>query len=235
MNTLLLIQLIAAHLVSDFILQPHAWVKSRRTKHWKSEFLYFHAIITAVTAWIFTGFLYWKIPVVLFVTHLIIDLWKSYRSNGIAYFILDQSFHLIVTVGLWTWFSPVNTDLFREYMTSFNNLVFWSCATGAVFLTMPASVIIGMLTKRWRDQVEDENKSLENAGKWIGILERLIVFVLILNEQYEAIGLLIAAKSILRFNETRGAQMRTEYLLIGTLISMVIAISTGLLIKSFLT
>jgi hypothetical protein len=35
MNTLLLIQLIAAHLVSDFILQPDAWVESRKNNHWK--------------------------------------------------------------------------------------------------------------------------------------------------------------------------------------------------------
>ena len=37
-------------------------------------------------------------------------------------------------------------------------------------------------------------EALGNAGKWIGIIERLGILTLVLNHQYEAIGLLIAAK-----------------------------------------
>jgi hypothetical protein len=209
-------------------------VESRKNNHWKSKYLYLHCAITALTAWLFTSFLYWQVPVVLFITHLVIDIWKSYRNNGIAYFIIDQVVHLAIIIGLWTWLCPVSQDLLWEYITSLNNVVLWSYAAGAVFLTQPLSVLIGMLTKKWREQIEDDKESLENAGKWIGILERIIVFVLVINKQYEAIGLLIAAKSILRFNETKGAHLRTEYLLIGTLISMAIAITTGLFIKSIL-
>lgn len=234
MNALLLIQLIAAHLVSDFILQPDKWVDDRNKKHWKSGYLYLHCATTAMVAWIFTGFYYWQIPLVLFVSHLAIDLLKSYRNNGLFWFIIDQAMHLAIIIGLWTWLCPVNIQSLWELVLSLNNVAFWTYALGAVFLTQPVSVLIGLLTKRWREQIEEDKKSLENAGKWIGILERLIVFVLVINKQYEAIGLLIAAKSILRFNETKGAQLRTEYLLIGTLISMVIAITTGLFIKSIL-
>jgi hypothetical protein len=49
--------------------------------------------------------------------------------------------------------------------------------------------------------------------------------------QYSAIGLLVAAKGIIRFNEKDRQETKTEYLVIGTLMSIVLAIITGLLIK----
>ena len=73
----------------------------------------------------------------------------------------------------------------------------------------------------------DENKSLENAGKLIGIMERMITLMLILNIQYEAVGLVIAAKSILRFSSTA----KSEYVLMGTLLSFGFAIFWGVILN----
>ena len=92
---------------------------------------------------------------------------------------------------------------------------------------MPAGILIGQLTRKWRDQIAD-SISLGNAGKWIGIIERIIILALVFNHQYEAIGLLVAAKGLLRFNEANRPEVKTEYLLIGTLISMGMAVLTGL-------
>lgn len=74
------------------------------------------------------------------------------------------------------------------------------------------------------------NDSLEQAGKYIGILERLFVFGFIVLNQWQAIGFLIAAKSVFRFNDLSNAKDRklTEYVLIGTLLSFALAIFTGL-------
>ena len=47
---------------------------------------------------------------------------------------------------------------------------------------------------------------------------------------YEALGFLIAAKSLLRFQETD--TKRTEYVLIGTLISFGVAVLLGVIINS---
>ena len=91
-----------------------------------------------------------------------------------------------------------------------------------------------MLTRRWREQLADTSNSLADAGKWIGILERLIIFVLVVFNQYAAIALLTAAKSILRFSESKNAQGRSEYVLIGTLISISFALVAGLIIKTLL-
>ena len=54
-----------------------------------------------------------------------------------------------------------------------------------------------------------------------GELERFLVYVLILVNQFEAIGFLIAAKSILRFGELKEDRRDAEYVIIGTMWSLV--------------
>ena len=100
--------------------------------------------------------------------------------------------------------------------------------TAYVFVTFPVGILIGQLTKKWREQIADA-PTLGNAGKWIGIIERIVILTLVFNHQYAAMGLLITAKSLLRFSEANRAEIKTEYLLIGTLISITIAILTGLI------
>ena len=81
----------------------------------------------------------------------------------------------------------------------------------------------------WSLEEDNSEDSLESAGKYIGILERLFVFGFILLNQWSAIGLLIAAKSVFRFGDLSRAKDRklTEYILIGTLISFGLAIFIG--------
>ena len=57
--------------------------------------------------------------------------------------------------------------------------------------------------------------------------ECLIVLFVVLS-QYEAIGFLIAAKSILRFSEATSGSVKSEYVLTGTLLSLTIALCLGL-------
>ena len=48
--------------------------------------------------------------------------------------------------------------------------------------------------------------------------------------QYEAIGFLIAAKSILRFSEASKGDEKSEYVLTGTLLSLAIALCLGIFV-----
>jgi len=54
-----------------------------------------------------------------------------------------------------------------------------------------------------------------------------------LTGHFEAIGFLLAAKSIFRFGDLKEAKDRklTEYVLIGTLLSFGLALLTGLLVQ----
>ncbi len=230
-ETIWLIKLLLSHLITDFILQPVAWVEDRRAKHFASPKLYLHGLITAMAAWLLIGWSYWLVAIVILVSHIMIDGWKSYQKNTSEYFILDQLLHLAVILGCW-YFLFINLDFTKYTWNRLNqNVYVWATITAFVFVSFPAGIIIGQLTKHWRDKVRDPQNNLENAGKWIGIAERIIVLILVLHNQYAAIGLLIAAKGIIRFGEKDREEVKTEYLVIGTLLSIGLAIVTGLLIK----
>ncbi|WP_438969203.1 hypothetical protein [Nonlabens sp.] len=76
---------------------------------------------------------------------------------------------------------------------------------------------------------------LKNSGKWIGMLERLLIFLFIITNHFSAVGLLLTAKSVFRFGDlSKAKNMKlTEYVLIGTLLSFGIAILIGLLFKNY--
>jgi hypothetical protein len=89
------------------------------------------------------------------------------------------------------------------------------------------------LMSNWSKALNDGNEeSLNNAGKYIGMLERLFVFVFIITGNWEGIGFLLAAKSVFRFGDLKESKDRklTEYILIGTLLSFGIAIAVGMIV-----
>src|SRR5699024_1678830 len=67
---------------------------------------------------------------------------------------------------------------------------------------------------------------------YIGMLERVFIFVFIITGNWEGIGFLLAAKSIFRFGDLKDSKDRnlTEYILIGTLLSFGIVDATALLV-----
>jgi len=223
-----LTKLILAHLLSDFLLQPYSWIESRNRKHFASPHLYLHVGVTAAIALLLIGYLYWKVLLVILITHLLIDGWKSYQPDKVKYFLIDQVLHLVVIAACW-YFTFLHPGDIRMVWTAFNTTNNWILLTAFIFLTQPAGIIIGQLTKKWRNQLPDAD-SLGNAGKWIGIIERILILVFILNHQYASVGLMITAKSLLRFNEPNRQEVKTEYLLIGTLISFSVAVVIGIMV-----
>lgn len=223
-----LTKLLLAHLLTDFVLQPASWIQSRKKFHFASPHLYLHGLVTALGALIMIGFQYWLTGLVILVTHTLIDGWKSYQKDDVKYFLLDQFFHLIIILLCWyfLFYSPADIKLFWQRI---NTNTFWILTTAFVFLTQPAAILIAQLTKAWRAQIQN-GESLGNAGKWIGIIERIIILVLVLNQQYALVGLLMTAKGLLRFNEPNRQEVKTEYLVIGTLISFGMAALTGILV-----
>ena len=225
-----LIKLLLSHLITDFILQPTSWVDDRIAKHYASGKLYLHGLITALLAWVMIGWQYWLVAVVILITHIAIDCWKSYQKRTLSYFLIDQLLHFIVIIGCWYLTFVKWTDV-QLIWHKFNvEPAIWKLIIAFVFITIPAGILIGQLTRQWRDKI-DGAESLANAGKWIGIVERIIILIFVLQSQYSAIGLLVAAKGIIRFNEKDRPEIKTEYLVIGTLLSIGIALITGLLAK----
>ncbi len=69
-----------------------------------------------------------------------------------------------------------------------------------------------------------------NTGRIIGMLERTIIYIAVLNNEVAAIGLVLAAKAFTRYKEFEDRDF-AEYVLIGTLLSAVIAVAVAMVVK----
>jgi len=227
------IKLILAHLLGDFLLQPKSWVENKEFQKIRSPKLYQHITIHGIIAMVLLWDLsLWLLAFQIMVLHYGIDLLKLYIQQEpikSKWFVIDQILHVlsIITLSL-IWFSTWD-DITPIFLDPAN----WLNLTAVVFLTVASGIIIQTLLGGWSKQLSDnKDESLANAGKYIGILERLLVFMFIVNEHWEAVGFLLAAKSVFRFGDLKESKDRklTEYILIGTLLSFGIAILVGMLV-----
>lgn len=99
-------------------------------------------------------------------------------------------------------------------------------AVGVGLLTVPANSVVRFVLRAARGQ--DERADV-GAGRWIGSLERLLIFVLVVIGEAGAAGLVVAAKSIIRFPEISAtpAKIDPEYVLVGSLTSWLAAFAVG--------
>ena len=109
----LLLLLLLAHMLGDFVFQSSTWIDERYEKHLFSKRLYAHAAIHSalsltvlwsllMPSWQLLGF-----AAIIGITHFAIDLAKSYTPPGrIRLFVIDQLLHLLV-IGLAGHFKPV--------------------------------------------------------------------------------------------------------------------------------
>ena len=231
---ILFTKLFLAHLIGDFLLQPYLWVVHKEANKITSKYLFFHVLVHfAVTMILLWNLEYWKIALVIVVSHYVIDLAKLYtsalfKSKSIPFFI-DQFSHIIVLYACAYYGNLIGQTMFLMEQID------WLLVTAIVFVSFPSAIIMGKLLEGMSDQIELNHKSLPNAGKYIGIIERLFVLVFIILGRWEAIGLLITAKSVFRFNDLKQSNNRklTEYILIGTLLSFGLAIITGIIYTHF--
>ncbi|MFC6267513.1 DUF3307 domain-containing protein [Frigoriflavimonas asaccharolytica] len=226
--------LILAHLLGDFILQPNSWVADKEKKKLKSIYLYIHVLIHAALTAIFLWDLQlWWMVAIIAISHFLIDAAKllyQKANNRKFWFFLDQALHIFIILGLLFILNGLDFNFEITHQTV-------KIITGFVFITVPTSILIKNLLSAWSPITIDHSKiqteSLVNAGKYIGILERVLVFIFIIVNHWEGVGFMIAAKSVFRFSDLAEAKQRklTEYVLIGTLLSFGIAILTAMAIN----
>ncbi|WP_334028619.1 DUF3307 domain-containing protein [Alteromonas sp. P256] len=178
-------------------------------------------------------------------THFIIDAVKSYASPTTFAFVIDQAAHIIVAIILWALLTQQFTPLLQHiYAINYHHLVL---LLAYLVILSPTSIFIKQLLSPWTKELEEltnptrtselvqlpVRRTLAMAGQRIGYLERLLILTFVLLNQFAAIGFLIAAKSIFRFGDLTKSEDKklTEYVLLGTLTSVVITIATGLVAK----
>lgn len=248
----ILVRLLIAHCITDFLLQPNKWILHKKRKIWRSKYLWYHGLLTGALAWLLVpNFSIWWAILLISTTHIITDAFKlsaekKYGSK-LSFFLIDQFVHLLIIIITWLWivggWEKINLFI-QTYLPDYRILL---RVLGYLLMIGPVGYIIQFLTKKWLFEL-DPDDSLKEAGKWIGILERVLTITFIYISQFSAIGFLVAAKSILRVIDKPdkpsgeptlikpfSSRKRTEYVLIGTFLSFTIAILTGLVINWLLS
>ncbi|MBN2318804.1 MAG: DUF3307 domain-containing protein [Acidobacteria bacterium] len=245
----ILIYLTAAHFLGDFVFQTDAIASGKK----RTAVLLKNAAIVAALGYLLCGiWSLWKIPLVIFLTHSLVDYIKvKTERETVCSFIIDQILHLAVILAvvfaLDTNFIPVtaSSTLWTE-MIGRGFLRFSILITGFTVSVKAGAILIGLAVKPFTDQLmvtkrmetgdATKIRGFENGGKVIGYLERSLIFFFILTGQPTGIGFLIAAKSILRFGEVKDREnrMEAEYIIIGTLMSFGYGMFIAYLTKFFM-
>lgn len=237
---ILALKLILAHFIGDFVLQPAHWVEGKLQNKWRSKYLYWHILVHLLALLLILQFQHLGAVAIIIVSHFLIDLGKLSLTNPKNYrwlFVVDQVLHILVIGAMVYWISPFEIDFSLLFGEKTLILI-----TFLVFVTYVCGILMRMLLAPYIDEIAKDDESteggsLKNAGTYIGMLERLFVFGFILIQQWAAIGLLIAAKSVFRFGDLNKGKNRklTEYVLIGTLLSFGFAILSGIVYSYLMT
>lgn len=229
---LLIFQLIA-HVLADFIFQSPRAAESKNLSGFASKYLYLHALIVFLTSFILSfQWLFIFASLIIALSHLLLDGFKQYM-NRIKFlksscFFFDQMLHVLVIVAvvfLFKHFFNIK-PVIDFHLNNHHLLILFAY----ILILKPSNIIIKEVFNVYNISISvEDNEELLNAGKLIGNIERVLTLTLVLLNQYEIVGFIFAAKSILRFKDTDTS--RTEYVLIGTLLSFGIAILLGIGLK----
>ncbi|UYW01893.1 DUF3307 domain-containing protein [Flavobacterium agricola] len=150
------------------------------------------------------------------------------RIKNIWVFALSVSLHVLCMACFVYYFYPFQLDFSVVFSTKVYLLL-----VALLLLTLFCNVLIKRLMEFLNYAIP--KTGITDGGKYIGMLERLFVFLFVVMNFWEGIGFLLAAKSIFRFGDLKENKdvKLTEYILIGTLLSFGLAILLGKLYLYF--
>ncbi|QUJ77470.1 DUF3307 domain-containing protein [Sulfitobacter albidus] len=208
----LLIALGCAHLLADFVFQTTHMVLN---KH-RLPILLMHGVhVFALTA-LFSGGAF-AVAAGIAASHVLIDWIKiTLAPDTLRSYLVDQAAHFAVLLGAvmlvpQVWFFPLWPALSADMIQI--SLVIG----GAILASLAGGPAVGHLMVRYKADAQPEG--LEYAGRIIGVMERALIYLMVMIGEPAGIGFLIAAKSILRFDTVSRDQRMSEYVIIGTLAS----------------
>lgn len=223
----LFICMLLAHVLGDFYLQTDSFCEEKQKKGFKSWQLYVHGLVVGLLSWILLWkWSLWPIAIVITISHIVIDGIKCRKGDTLKIFCLDQCAHLVIIYIVAAIVSRYVelADWVRNLTTVYLYII------SALLLLTPANLLIKKVFEAYGIP---SSKDTNRVGGLIGNLERLLAFVLIMTGNIEAVGFLVAAKSILRYRDKDTT--KTEYVLAGTLMSFGIAVVVGMIFIKFAT
>ena len=237
--------LISVHLLADFLFQTSAYSEKKRKKlkplllHCFIYFIVFEIVLLPILQFK-KAFL---LGMIISVLHFFINFTKNkleksfpQRRLQIWIFSINQLIHFVILIGIYYIFNLANSVsnlyLKLEGYENFKTIILYISVFSIIF--EPASLFIRKLfTSISPKTYPKENLEELKAGNIIGKLERIIIAILLLNNQFGVIGFVLTAKSIARFKQMENRDFAEKYL-IGTLTSFLIVLTTVLILKGLL-
>lgn len=160
------------------------------------------------------------------------DMWDNpIKSRQRSLFVAQQAIKVFVLVGLATitalYCSPP-TSTWHFDPRDWESVRVLAYILGYVFALWVGDAFVSLVLTKLEWAPGSDDGGVPGAGRIIGVFEALLVTTFIIGYQYSAVGLVLTAKSVARF-EWLKEQKKTEYFLIGTLSNLVVAILGGFL------
>jgi len=227
------------HFLGDYYLQTNTLAKKQSTSA-----IMMHCFIYLVTMLIVI------LPIIngplliaalsIGIIHLVIDyskyLFKKHKNftsmQNIFVYLFDQLLHIgfILVTGIVLVMNQININ-FLSILQPFilelqlNTDLILSWVLIILIVCKPASVTIRIVLDNFEPKHKQRNNiGLPNAGALIGIFERLIILFMLYANQFAAIGFVLTAKSVARYNKISENPPFAEYYLLGTLLSSLLII-----------
>jgi Protein of unknown function (DUF3307) len=241
----LFLALYSAHLLTDFLFQTRRMVDAKKrggVAGYLAHGVVYYITTVLVTAAAIPGAFSGRYQagfVGLVAIHLLIDIAKISLTgagrvrDGVTAFVVDQALHLLTVWVAACWISEIPVwSGGSALLAGIRAVPDAMMLLGIVYILVvfAGGYVIRFLTKSLLVGVKvanEETPQLQNAGMYIGWLERFLILTAVLWRSPATIGLILTAKSIVRYPEMKSIRF-AEYFLIGTLLSLVEAMAGGL-------
>jgi hypothetical protein len=249
----LFLALYLAHLLADFVFQTDRVVTAKKSGRWRSYLVHgvTHyattlAIVAAMNPDLLVTWTFERVVFALCLVHLLLDWTKVALANvgwildNVWSFIGDQAAHLATVAGATLLIARPSWQSVTTYLQKIRleqDKILLVAVIYVVVIFGGGYFIRFLIQPLWKEtpgESSEEHDEVVNAGLYIGWLERFLALTAVFLQSPGAVGLILAAKSIARYPELKSPGRFVEYFLIGTLLSISIAIIGGvILLKVF--
>lgn len=245
----LLIAVLLAHFIADFVLQPDSLcnMKYSSDPRRSASGLLRHSIIHGFIVLLAAINYFWS-PLLVFFTsayvllHYLTDKKRiRYDLNNLNAFLADQMFHIVVVIFLVLIFARFlnpapwlsgNFDELGFTVAELLNRIF--IIVILLILGVPVTgILIRLYFKQRKEKVDFYDTGAPDGGYQIGVLERLLVISAVATNNAAWAGLILGVKSVARFRRFKDDAF-VEYFLIGSFLSFFAAFITGFIIQRML-
>ncbi len=238
LGQILCLHFFTGHILADYYFQTN---KIADNKESSFKYLLLHCFVYLLTmVGVVLPLFSWQLvqwALFIAIIHFIIDSCKALLSKRFVFtdlqkvllYFIDQILHIltilfVLAVIIFNATNIAYIDFLTNLIHTFhiNPIQLGSWLVILLLIMQPSSITIRKVLDHFNPKTTDNG--IANAGALIGVFERLLILFMLYANQYAAIGFVLTAKSIARYNKIAEEPAFAEYYLLGTLLSSLLVI-----------